>query len=54
MDKIVQNSRLKELKAAVKEITDENAIIIEGLHKATKAIKKNSKYRGVSKNGKKW
>ena len=54
VDKIVQSSRLKELKSAVKQITDENAIIIEGLHRGTKAIKKNSKDRGVSKNGKKW
>ena len=54
VDRIVQLSRLKELKKAVKEIQDENAVIIEGLHKSTKAIKKNSKFRGVSKNGKKW
>jgi hypothetical protein len=50
----VQASRLKELKAVVKEITDENVIIIEGIYRYRKNLKRGSKFRGVSKNGKKW
>lgn len=54
IEKIVFKSRLNELKDAVQEITDENEPIILASSREVKETKRGSKYRGVSKNGKKW
>ena len=54
IERIVQKSRLNELKEVVNEILEDNAVIIKGLFDQNKNAKRGSKFRGVSKNGKKW
>ena len=54
IEKIVQRSRINELEQAIEVITDDEEVIIEAEAREVKETKRGSKFRGVSKNGKKW